>query len=399
MDMKENSDPERDAGRWRLGRLIPGIIAFALFLDLTARLIQPSRVAFRGLEAARMFRTAEGPFTPGLTFKTDRAYGDLANLGNLPSLRHYRSEVFSTDKWGFRRTPNRDEGPPAVLVCGDSFTTGVGLSDSETFCAQFSELSGLKSYNGGEVFGSDCWPDIEAPIKRLQLKDGLVIYQQTERRDLPVVANYGGEGLFGVVKRWLRRDDDVSRQLRKFGRLGRDIFYYSPLQIFATRLLMTAYDGHVLPNPSAGMVIVRRLRDNQPFLFLPEEEQNFGRERAMDVSFFVELNASVRATGNELLVVLVPDKFNVYHPLLRDHDSKASNQTPYLAALGEKLRQSAVSVLDLTPVLREQAAAALDAGNYIYHPDDTHWNERGAGRAARFVSESRGFRAGDRPRN
>lgn len=396
MDMKENPNPEHDAGRWRLGRLIPGIIAFALFLDLTARLVPPSRVAFRGLEAARMFRTAEGPFTPGLTFRTDRAYGDLANLGNMPSLRHYRPEVFSTDIWGFRRTPNRNEGPAAILVCGDSFTTGVGLSDSETLCAQLSEQTGLNTYNGGEVFGSNCWPDIEALIKRLQLKNGLVIYQQTERRDLPVAANHGGEGIAGVVQRWLRRGDDVSRQLRKFGRLWRDIFYYSPLQIFAARLLMTANDGQMLPNPSAGMVIMRRLRDDRPFLFLPEEAQNFGQERAMDISFFVELNALVRSTGNELLVVLVPDKFNVYHPLMRDRDSKASNQPLYFDTLGKKLRKSDVSVLDLTPGLREQAAAALVTGNYIYHPDDTHWNELGAGRAAHLISESRGS---DRPRN
>src|SRR5262247_2421093 len=60
--------------------------------------------------------------------ESTRASGDLAALSNRPALREFRREVFTTDAHGFRN--------PDIVVFGDSFAAGSGVSDDETLSAQ-----------------------------------------------------------------------------------------------------------------------------------------------------------------------------------------------------------------------------------------------------------------------
>jgi hypothetical protein len=46
-----------------------------------------------------------------------------------------------------------------------------------------------------------------------------------------------------------------------------------------------------------------------------------------------------------------------------------------------------VPVMDLTPTLRAEATNALMQGEFVFWPDDTHWNHRGIHAAARAVHE------------
>ena len=55
--------------------------------------------------------------------------------------------IYSIDENGFRRTPPRPAGSPAVMFLGDSFTFGHGLNDDETFPAVFQSASGCKAIN------------------------------------------------------------------------------------------------------------------------------------------------------------------------------------------------------------------------------------------------------------
>jgi hypothetical protein len=82
--------------------------------------------------------------------------------------------------------------------------------------------------------------------------------------------------------------------------------------------------------------------------------------------------------------VLVPDKYNVYQPLLRDAPAAPESQSP-LDHLEEDLIHSDVPVVNLIPALRLQAAEGLRNSEYDYLIDDTHWNRLGIRVAANAI--------------
>lgn len=309
-------------------------------------------------------------------------------MGNLPSLRHYRPELFTTDEWGFRYTPGQNEMPVSILFIGDSFTAGSALSDSETLSSQVSSIGQIGTYNGGNVYGAGSWPQIESLIKRLNLKNGTVVYQHSERYEVPAPVTLIPNVKMKPIDRILPRDSMAYHRLRSAKRIIAGYIDYSPLKIFLTRLFLSIQDDVWLPNLSARNILIEELIDGQPFLFMKSEELDFDRVRDVNAGFFSELDTLVRSTGNELLVILVPNKYSVYHPLIQGSGNSPQGSQLHLSLLSDSLKKADVSVLDLTMALREQAASMLAEGKYNYYADDTHWNALGVGKAAQLILAS-----------
>src|SRR5262249_14207235 len=97
-------------------------------------------LAFRTWEAAISIDCPPGigSFDPGRVYRKDRAYGDLANIGNMPDWRQYRREEFTMDRLGFRNPSLAHGARPVGFVLGDSFTAGAGISDEDTLPQQLS---------------------------------------------------------------------------------------------------------------------------------------------------------------------------------------------------------------------------------------------------------------------
>jgi len=315
-----------------------------------------------------MYPSAEGDFVPNFHFSSDRTYGDLIKMGNLPSYRHYHREVFTTDAFGFRNSPNASAVSPEILVVGDSFAVGCGVSDRDNLSSQLSSLAGKAVYNGGtEVSG---WATTKALIDRLHLRDGWVIWELSESHDVPsfavkqaastaVSSSYMGERLSPRQARWVH-----------------DFWSYSPLRIFVQRLLLSVEDDYWLPNPLHGAVLIEHLKNGDPMLFLPYQVDGFYRPLREDTGYFLEVNARIRDTGNKLIVVLVPSKYVVYQPLLLNPgpspDSKA-----HWDQFEEDLQQAGIATVNLSSALKLQAAKDFPKGKYDYFIDDTHWNQSG----------------------
>jgi hypothetical protein len=373
--------------------LVPSILAAGLIADVGLRFLPPERVAFRGWEAAILFPSADGPFTPNLVYETDHARGDLSNLGNLRSLRVYRPERFTTDTFGFRNTPASVGRPIRILVVGDSFTGGAGLSDSDTITQRLAELTQTGVYNCGDRLR---WAAIEKLTARLDLRGGLIIWEILERGkiDAPVDFSTSSSLQDRVLKKVARSD---AAFMRWKGALWFALSGYNPLRFAATQLVGSAEDGRWLPNPSAENVVVKGLRNGKDFIFTTAEVDNFGKKRPVEPAPYMQLQNAVRATGNQLLVLLVPDKYTVYYPLLDGAGAESAPGDLPLAILSRDLRARDIPVLDLTPVFRREAADALRDGRYIYWPDDTHWNPDGVKIAAREIVKENPVPA-DRPR-
>jgi hypothetical protein len=357
--------------------LIPSLLLATLIVDVVWRFVPPGLDYFRAWEPASLFATAEGPFAPNFHYYNDRAYGDLSNFGNLPGYRQYHKEVFTTDSFGFRNPPSGGtDAVPAAIVVGDSFAVGCGVSDGETLSAQLmSRLSNRRVYNGASA--QPHWTTTNELIQRLHMRGGLVIWVVSEREPLPKSIQAETSHPHEVDPVTTPSSSESYRVLRGVTQWTDDHLAYSPLRNFLSRGFRKVENGTWLPNPPGKNLIVGHLRNGDSMLFLKIEVDNFYQTHYESGSYLSEINDLVVDSGNALLVLLVPDKFGVYYPLLSENGKSPPGGESHLNHLEKDLHRLGIPVLNLMSPLRIQAAEGLQRREYNYAIDDTHWNRLG----------------------
>jgi len=375
MDSSRQSDCRQAQKRLGLRFLIPSLILATFLLDVALRFLPPGYIYFRAWDVASLFATAEGPFAPNFHYESDRAYGDLSNLGNRPRLRQYHREVFTTDEFGFRNSPSEGTGEmPAAILVGDSFAVGSGVSDSDTLSAQLSRISNKPVYNGASL--PPQWKKTKKLIERMHMQGGLVIWEVSEREVLPESVRTELH-IVGVAPKTVSALSEKYPILQKVDLWTDSLLAYSPLGTLFSRFYRKMENDVWLPNPSEKLVVVGHLRNGDSMLFLPSEVQNFYRPKNDSPNYLAEISALVHCSGNELLVILVPDKYSVYYSLLRDERQSPPEGKSHLNQLEDDLQRLGIPVLNLTSALRFQAAEGLQRREYNYLLDDTHWNRIG----------------------
>jgi hypothetical protein len=376
---------------WQLGTVIPLILAVTLIAEASCRLIPPARFAFRCWEVLinQDPTKSSAVFRPNAGHVAWRSYGDLAAMANLRNLREYRPEIFTSDELGFRNPPASCRlGPPEALLVGSSFSAGSGVADDQTLSARLRVHTGKRVYNAAG-FGMDI-SRVRALARHFGMRRGLVVYEYLERYDVPpppggptepelagirrdaaggIPAAAGG----GLWDRWSAAADKWTQ--------------YSPLQIVARRACQRVQNDRLLPNPFARIVQARTLRDGSRQLFIPTDVENARRDRPVDhaAAYFAGVAAELRKEDLDLLVVLVPDKYSVYQPLVRDEQEAAAAPSRYLDRVEAQARAAGVPVVNLTAAFCREAEAGLARGQYLYWRDDTHWNPYGIDVAAREI--------------
>jgi hypothetical protein len=371
--------------RMGLRLLIPSILVASLILDVALRFIPYERVYYHAWEAASLFATAEGSFAPNFRFDSDRSYGDLSNIGNRPAFRQYYREVFTTDEFGFRSSPGEGTGEmPAAILIGDSFAVGASNSDEDTLSAQLTRrLSNQWVYNGATARPQ--WNVTKELIQRLHMRGGLVIWQVSERVQLPRSVRTETPHDHGVDPMIVSPIDTNYRILQKLNIWTESLLIYSPLRSFLSRGFRKLENGVWLPNPLENLVAVGQLRNGDRMLFLESEVDNFYQPKYDNPAYLSEISALVHCSGNELLVLLVPDKYGVYFPLLGGEQRSPPEGESHLNQLEEDLHHLGIPVVNLISPLRSQAAEGLQRREYNYRLDDTHWNRLGMQTAATEV--------------
>ena len=351
--------------------LIPGLLALAGVADLAARALVPREaIAFRGWEAVS--ENPSPPFRPSARW-SGTTYGDLASLGNLPECRVYREETFTTDGFGFRNAPRlAANGPPDVLLVGDSFTLLTG-SDDETLSVRLSEASGRSVYNLGGV--GPHLGHLRRAAAGLSMSKGLVLYEWVYRLNVP------------------RRELVWAEAPRREGwaRLGSlaaaEGWSGGPLELLARRAFRWVERQGVIPNSPAHGVIRRPLAGGPDLLFYPGDDwAPIGRWPDAAFDFLKELEAELRPSGFGLAVVFVPTKSTVYGGAYPDVPQPSAEDLARIGTLAERLRASGLPALDLGPALRREAERALREDRLLFWRDDTHWNPEGIRVAARLLA-------------
>jgi acetyltransferase AlgX (SGNH hydrolase-like protein) len=378
-----NSTSEKKRNSPGLGLTIPFLLIASFVAEVALRAVPIDRFAFRATEALYVRHVpgvSAAPLLPSRKYRNDRTYGDLSALANLRRLRVYRSEIFTTDAYGYRNpaVPST-ASPPVAMLLGDSFGLGSGTEDFETLTAHLGRFWGRTVYNGSGMTPQADLNQIRLLARELPMRGSLVIYEYLERQGLPSVPSKGP-----------RSSRNRSGDGQEMPATAPSPFSWelSRLRILANRMYRFFQNDRILPNPYARNASVRRLANGAEMLFLSGEHQGDDTTRPVNAAYWVWLERELRSDGFQLIVLLVPDKFTVYEPLFLGREARNTPAFHYLDRLERSLSSAGVPVVNLKNVFQAQAARQLPSNSYLYWLDDTHWNGHGMRIAAEEIDRT-----------
>jgi hypothetical protein len=305
-----------------------------------------------------------------------REIGDLGYKTWNRALQSPRPTVFTTDRWGYRNA--RDIDSPEVVVIGDSFVAGSGLSDDETVTQRLAAHLGAPVYN----FASE---ELNAPAlflrdERFATRPPKVVIWA------PVARGIAARPLFFEGSRTPAAERDraalahARRHLARWGatlaaavdRLNRDNGL-----VRESRFALQGLLARVRPDPRT-----RRLPSGETVLALGLDEQQLlatPEERRVDhcIEMVTILARGLERAGVRFLFSPIPEAGSIYPELYAPRERRAMPAVSFLDRLIAGAAEQGVEVVDLREVYRTARAP------YLYLPDDSHWNGRATELAAR----------------
>lgn len=299
----------------------------------------------------------------------------------------------TTDAHGFRNSLP-EKATYRIVALGDSFTRGSGVATA--WPQRLAEDTGTDVFNLGDVA---LGPQDELNILRqygLQKKPQWVIMAYFEGNDLYDAAAYQQANPFILLRfgRYILGQSLQAWQQRNSGaaRVAAVSSYRYPITVTINHkdLAMVFFSSYISwLSLSRGAIAA---------------SQNYRLVRQT----ILQAQHSSEAAGANFLLVYVPSKSHVYLPYLNDPETVASvfadvpalelDQAGYMQFSNEKATpqltrqhmddqarlvsdfaaENNIHFLDLTPTFQAQAGA----GEQLYYPFDTHWNQQGHDLAA-----------------
>ncbi len=342
-------------------------------------------VAFRTFEPALSRKPRMlGQFDPCKNIRVRGAYGDLAAMANVRSVRQYHDETLHTDAMGFRDPCDLADAHYAGIVAGDSFVVGVGEPEVDTLPGKLTTLAGAPFYNAG-------WNGVLIPggvaylAGELKIRSGVVVLEVLERTlktPTPIAEDFP-PGVFTSPQAaeqakgassflpWLT---DVQQKLSPSTP--------SPLQIISQKIIKKLQNDKLQPNPYWHLAVHETLANGDNMLFLPKDLRPVDDVDALSASwanYFEWYRNQLRPYNLKLIVLLVPNKYTVYGQWAAPVQADGIR---LLNGVEHRLEAKGIPVVNLTGQFREVAAEQLPEHRYLYWRDDTHWNAEGIALAA-----------------
>ena len=362
-------------------------ISVAIFLaDYLLRTFASRSMYYRGhTEFLR-----KDPYYPALPRYVRNAYskrivfGDLAAVSGEPSDKVERLEIFQTDSRGFRNTPSSTSAPYDVIVVGDSFGMGLGVSQDEHWAALLTQQNySVYNLSMPATCAAHGAARLTLEIPELELTPGATI----------IVPVYSGNDLEECA-------ESVDTILSQGPQSGAQVLITkmedyrsrSPLRQLGMRL----FYRFIIGDP----VIERRtLSTNSPILFYkphskaasiprPKVESNPNFKNMAEA--LLRLQEIAKAHDARLAVVVIPTKEEIYNPLLVGQSTWPNTDTSsgFAEAVISLCNRESISFIDLHPVLTAEAKNLFPNGELLWWRDDSHWNELGHRLVARVVGET-----------
>jgi hypothetical protein len=338
----------------RCGYLLPRVLLLWALLDVMLRFAPPQWYAFHQSEFAMITATHR----TNLTYEASHAYGDLATFGNCVECRQYRPMNVHIDARGFANPSS--SGPYNAILVGDSFGLGAQQPPGATLASQISLRTGLSVYNACRVGRAISREDLMALIDELGMENGTVFFELMDR-SLGTFASPPDDPEHERQDRWYKYAE------------------YSPLANVSQEVVNRLYDGRLMPNPYALKIFRKVLPDGQTMLFFYEDSHNaLPNGPTFWAKYLHVLDKELRQRNFRLIVILVPSKYTVYQPLIKD--APKTNKSEAFEELRNRVKD--MPVVNTTAALQQAAAEGLEHGSLLYWRDDTHWNGDGVRVAA-----------------
>jgi len=279
----------------------------------------------------------------------------------------------------------------------DLRSLGLGLSDEETLSAQLNEQLGPIVYNAAGTFSAGLSADYFIKIARESAMDkGWIVIEMLNRSTFfymqpPIPhqrAPFSERLEFGVRQRWRAMGERVARIAAPVTSVMRRIQYPNAVTRVATLVNMRLHNGSILPNPLHDRYAEEQLVTGRKVL-MSRNDTRFAQRLVKSegtANAIVRLRDELERRGYHLAVILMPNGYSVYYPLLRNQEVPDYSE-PYLHNLYTALSTARVPVLNLLPRLRQAAKDELThRSRMIFYSDDAHWNPVGCSIAAHAVA-------------
>lgn len=329
----------------------------------------------------------QAPFVPMARWE-GTATGDLAFAFGMPGAATPRHQVFTTDEAGFRNPPGTCAANREVVVVGNSFAVGSGVSDDQNVTGQLRELGIAATNCGGldlQTFTRD--PRFaDAPPKWL-------VHYVDEANLRPIVLQHGQPPLElpefdsrATYEDWIRErvaahdepddepgrpswlmDNAAQRRLKRWLD-DRDTLLgtvFEPLVPHAChRLGLLGFHAAELMHYDRDSGQLFFERTGARYLSPPPAPHTIGLLAAT----FLRIDKQLQERGTRLIVLVCPNKEAVYHdliPALRERDPGV-----LLRTLSESLTKAGVANVDASTLCA--TARRQHPGQPLFLPDDTH---------------------------
>ncbi|GJM08776.1 MAG: hypothetical protein DHS20C11_10520 [Lysobacteraceae bacterium] len=302
--------------------------------------------------------------------------GDLGAMSGQPDWRVHKTIEFETDLAGFRNS-NRVDSARSVVVLGDSFAVGSGITQDLAWPEKLGPLLGREVVN--LAIPSSPWMSLanfwyeSDRIGGFEQADVVLLLFAGNDLDEP----YGKRRSFGSGKftppwwkKWQIRLENLQRRCA----LDKLIMMATVADEYGDQVQSVSRGGSS-PILFFKPYVERAVRQTSDI----ENHGNFS-----DLADILRALANkVRRHGGRLTVVNVPSKVEIYPEFVgREYQPQAFGQVlaPVVAEIG-------AAWLDIGPALRHEAQRRGASGDLLWWPDDTHWNADGHQLVAQLVAQ------------
>jgi hypothetical protein len=345
------------------------VAVLTVHIALAIPLVAAEIAAMAGLIDFRSLRSVQGAFReggPDLPDSRLRA-ASVPNINakgkQLPDLVEILGAQaapipydYATDSYGLRNS--RDRKNPAIICLGDSMLAAGLVRTDEIITERLEQALGVSVLNVGEPAYSPQEELIRFETTGVDPSGRLIVHFLFEGNDLADTNEW---------QQWQGAADAVSGSDWPDSGLLRFVLH----RLHRPKAAAGALRSGIYPGPNGRDVPVWFLYDAQ----LVAEEMYGWPSLATALT---TANREFRATGSHYVLVLIPSKLTVLHPLMTWPEKSvlsdtASSQSPLPNAIAEFARKEGIPFVDLTLALR----ASAERGAIAYFPADTHLNATG----------------------
>lgn len=361
--MPQTTNKERDSQpripfKRFVGRLFLLLMPLPALMLIESLFLPLDTFAFRNWEAlsVRTLRWAfPGPFYPNRTLERV----EIGDLGKGTPYAVRRPVVWITDDFGFRNRRTRDASELDLIIVGDSFISGTGLTQDDLLPEVLERNYGLRSAGFGpsnfKSFTSD--PRFSRQIPRI------VVVAAAERSLSRLTEPHGSNA---EVRRWAAQLGARHQTLMR----GIDRLIAPQLFHFVQAQLRPEPRHAIAPKSRPELLLIADHKSKDSIT--PKLRQSV-LERIREYHHYVT------ERGSQFLFVAIPDKEYCYEELLPD-----GCWPSLLPGLVATLRGEGIAVVDLAQFFKH--AMRQDPSCEVFQSDDSHWNAHGVRMAAEQIA-------------